>query len=92
MNKGGLKFQCQNCDVTFSSKSNFSKHVRNLHPNNKIEPVIVLNKSNDLSNKNQNTDPKARKVPENQNSSINPSTILPKPEKGMWLVKLERLK
>ena len=69
-------------------KANFFRHARNVHPNKKIEPVIVLGESADALTQNQNSNHK--KVNESQKSTT--FNVLPKPKKGKWIVKLERIK
>ena len=87
MKEEGLKFHCKECKTSYAVKSGFIRHVSDVHSGKKIEPVIVLSKSEALT---QNENSKPKDVKENAKSLR--SNVLPKPKKGKWIVKLERLK
>ena len=41
--------QCKDCDISFTLKSSFHNHVRNVHQGKKIEPGIILDETEDIS-------------------------------------------
>ena len=91
MNEQGLKFHCKECNKNFAIEENFFSHVKRVHTNRKIEPVIVLDEHKDLTNPQQNVNINTGEKDENLKSARTFNAI-PKPKKGKWIVKLERLK
>ena len=89
LKENGLVFQCSECNVNFDWKASFRKHLRKFHDGKKIEPSMVLKEF--LEDKhsvqlmeereNLNQDQMAKQLKKSQ-----------KPQKGMWIVRLERLK
>ena len=88
MREKGQKFHCKECKTSYSFKGSFFTHVREVHANKKIEPVIVFDASKALKIQKKYSKPK--KLNENLKSERNLNAF-PKPMKGMWIVKLERL-
>ena len=94
MNEEGLKFHCKECNGKYTCRSNFSRHLRTVHANKTIEPVIVLEEFRDLPSKVKNQVSNISQkttVHEDQKSNVKHCKDLPKPKKGMWIVKLKRL-
>ena len=87
MREKGLKFHCKDCDISYTVKSSFDRHAKKVHGSRKVEPVIVLDETENFSNKDQ----KMKEAHTNQKSIPLKSNILAKPKKGMWIVKLRRL-
>ena len=50
MKEAGLKFYCNHCCATFRHRKSFERHVKDIHDNKKVEPEIVLDEGEDLSN------------------------------------------
>ena len=90
MKEEGLIFQCRDCNVTFTTKPSFYRHVRNFHASKQFEPLIVLDKTEPLANPQKNTNIEPKEIDENLKSARKVN-VLPKPKKGKWIVKLERL-
>ena len=89
MKEEGLMFHCKECNTSYTMKANFFRHIGNVHAGKKIEPVIVLGESDsEALTQNKNSNPKE----ENENPKSIRSNVLPKPKKGMWIVKLKKLK
>ena len=85
MKEEGLRFHCKECDKNYVLKTDFARHVRSVHTNKKVEPVIILDEFRDLPNHVANTNQKSKKAIGNHKTS------LPKPKKGKWIVRLERI-
>ena len=91
MKEERLKFHCKECNISYTLKSNFSRHVKSVHGSKTVEPVIVLDETENFSNKEKIIDQKMKEAHTNQKSIPQKSNILAKPKKGMWIVKLKRL-
>ena len=91
MNEEGLKFHCKECNGKYTCRSNFSRHLRTVHANKTIEPVIILEELRDLPNNQVSNTSQKSKVHEDQKPKTKQCKDLPKPKKGMWIVKLKRL-
>ena len=85
MKEEGLKFHCKECKTSYAVKSGFVRHLKDVHAGKKIEPVIVLSEPESL------TQNKISELKDVNDKSLK-SNVLPKPKKGKWIVKLERLK
>ena len=91
MKQEGLKFHCKDCDVTFTLRSNFLRHVTNFHANKKVEADIVLDETNSISTQDKSIKSKPKELNKNQKIFSKSFDVLPKPKKGKWIVKLDRL-
>ena len=100
MKEKGLKFHCKECKVSYTCKSNFTRHVNKEHTNNRLEPVIVLDETEFLKNQEETIDMPDKDHPlptrtykeKSKEQKLSESKEKSKPKKGMWIVKLVKLK
>ena len=85
----GLKIKCILCDKDFKVRNYFLQHLRIIHKGLKIEPEVVLDENEDLI-PSEDIENEINSLPNSKSEQKKP--ISAKPKKGMWIVKLERIK